>query len=160
MDTSNAGNIYFIWYISLLAHPLIFISVIKGVEEHGLYKSILFSSVIQSFAIFFGQIETYGPWIGEILNSICGVINFTLLTKYSGAWFGQRGRIYATATLLAITFIGSDFAETIGRSYKEETDSERSLQGRFIAFFALSLVSTILIAFFMKDKPNLYPTNS
>jgi hypothetical protein len=116
LDTYAAGDIDFIWYINILAHPLLFVPVIKGIEEHGLYRSILFSSVIQSFAAFFGMTPVFGPWVAEVLNSIASVINFTCLTAFSGAWFGPRGRIYATAFLLTGTFVGSDLTDLLGQA--------------------------------------------
>jgi len=76
-ELDNIGTPDYLYYIEPFFFVVLFMSSIRWIEEWGLYRTMLFTMVLQTFGLWFGRslnsdifgTNMVGPTVGEFFNS-------------------------------------------------------------------------------------------
>jgi hypothetical protein len=108
-----------------------------------------------------GGVPVIAPTVGELLNSCALVYIFNGITKFSSQWFGEKGRVLATALQLAAFYLGYYFLNWILIPFPIEGDSSiKFVEGYWYGVAIFSFCMIFVVAIFFPDKPVDCPTKS
>ena len=155
----------FMNYLPLfMALPMFGISVTL-IEDWGMKTTLLLACTLQCLGIliskalvtgttpFFGAdlAKIFCATIGESLNSCAFVLLSNCITKFTGQWFGMRGRIVATALIVCIFEIGRDVMVWLFALYDEPNDAVIFKSVLWYGTAAESLFYLILVAWCFRN---------
>ncbi|CDW82899.1 UNKNOWN [Stylonychia lemnae] len=104
----------YLFYFSQVAFLFLLTKSLWVIDELGVKHMLVIAMIFQTLALWFGRTfsskvfgtDLVAPTFSEILNSVALVLLLNSITKFSSQWFGQKGRIQATATMLGGRQIG------------------------------------------------------
>eukprot|EP00347_Sterkiella_histriomuscorum_P008074 403346473 len=135
----------------------LFTTTTTWIGKQGMYRNTLMAIIIQMFALLFAiKGGSYGRIAGSILNGISMPFLFNQIVTFSASWFGVRGRILSTGTLL----LGLNLGYWTAQWAVYNTVSPAYFDDAFLGIGLVNLFLVFIVGFFFHPQPQTCPAKS